>query len=60
MIKLDWRVLGFTIFISFLTGIAFGLMPALRGSALDLNQALKDGGKTGTVAERSALGACWW
>ena len=56
-IKLDWRVLGFTIFISLLTGIVFGLMPALRGSAVDLNQSLKDGGKTGTGRRTQRTGS---
>lgn len=37
-------VLGFTAAVSVLTGILFGLAPALRGTRLDLTPALKEGG----------------
>ncbi|MGH9430507.1 MAG: ADOP family duplicated permease [Terriglobia bacterium] len=37
------RVLGFTAAVSVLTGILFGLAPALRGTRLDLTPALKEG-----------------
>jgi len=39
----DLSVLGFTALISVLTGILFGLAPALRGTRLDLTAALKEG-----------------
>jgi macrolide transport system ATP-binding/permease protein len=38
----DWRVLAFTIAITFATGVLFGLAPALRGSRLDLTPSLKE------------------
>jgi len=38
----DWRVLSFTITITFATGILFGLAPALRGSRVDLTPSLKE------------------
>lgn len=38
---LDWRVLAFTAGISVLTGIVFGLAPALRGSDIGLTSSLK-------------------
>ena len=38
----DWRVLTFTISASVLTGILFGLGPALRSTRLDLTPALKE------------------
>lgn len=41
---LDWRVLLFTFALSLLTGIAFGLAPALRGTRTDLSVALKGAG----------------
>ena len=43
-IGLDWRVFGFTLALSLLTGIVFGLVPALTGSRPDLLRALRDGG----------------
>jgi predicted permease len=39
--QLDWRVLGFTAGVSLLTGIFFGLAPALRGSDVNLTSSLK-------------------
>ena len=41
-IGLDWRVLGFTLLVSLLTGILFGLFPAFSVSRTDLNSTLKD------------------
>ena len=41
-VGLDWRVLCFTLAVSLLTGILFGLFPAISASRLDLNSALKD------------------
>ncbi|HEY1901193.1 MAG TPA: ABC transporter permease [Terracidiphilus sp.] len=46
---MDFHVLLFTIAISVLTGIVFGLAPAFRASHIDLNTALKAGGR-GTVS----------
>jgi len=41
-IGVDWRVLGFTLAVSLLTGILFGLFPAISASRTDLNSSLKE------------------
>lgn len=42
----DWRVLLFTLMVAVATGVAFGLLPALRASRPDLVPALKDTGES--------------
>src|SRR5581483_8773465 len=38
----DWRILGFALAVSLLTGIAFGLVPALQATRPDVADTLKD------------------
>jgi predicted permease len=48
-VGVDWRVAAFTIGVSIVTGIAFGLIPALQASRVDLTTSLKESsGRTGT------------
>src|SRR5947207_10258001 len=44
-IALDWRVMAFTIAVSFLTGILFGLVPALQAGVVDVHETLKETGR---------------
>jgi len=44
-LHVDTRMLGFSFGLSILTGIIFGLAPALQSSRLDLNGVLKEGGR---------------
>ena len=43
-LRIELRVLGYALLVSVLTGIIFGLVPALQASRVDLNEALKQGG----------------
>jgi len=52
---LDLRVMGFTLLLSFLTGILFGLAPAWRATRVDLTPALKDTARNSGTASRSLL-----
>jgi predicted permease len=44
IVVIDGRVLAFTLGLATLTGILFGIVPAFRMSAIDLNRCLKEGG----------------
>jgi putative ABC transport system permease protein len=44
-LRLDLGILGFSFALSLLTGIVFGLVPAMQSSRLDLTEVLKEGGR---------------
>jgi len=54
-IHADWRLLLFAVVLSFLTGIIFGLAPALQVSSGNLNAALVETGRGGTVGRSSRM-----
>jgi len=47
-VAIDLRVLSFATLVSVLTGLLFGLVPALHASRPNMNEALKDAGRSGT------------
>ncbi len=57
-IHMDLNVLGFTFLLSIVTGLAFGLFPAFATTRTNLQDALREGGRTGAgVARRRLRGA---
>lgn len=55
-ISLNWRVLAFTLAVSLLTGVLFGLAPAWRATSLDLATSLKQGRRTTGVVSHLSKG----
>src|SRR5579863_1002128 len=59
-IGLDWKVVGFALLLAILTGFICGIAPAFAASRTGVNDALKEGGRTGSSGSgharlRSAL-----
>ncbi len=48
-IGLDWQAAAFAMFLAVVTGLLCGLVPALSAARTDVNDALKEGGRTGTA-----------
>src|SRR6476620_998161 len=53
-IGIDYRGLTFALVVSALTGILFGIVPALQASKLDVTSALKEGGRSGEGHRRTS------
>ncbi|MGB9435959.1 MAG: ABC transporter permease [Candidatus Acidiferrum sp.] len=60
IVDIDWRILAFTVGLSLLTGILFGLFPALSASRPDLNSALKESGNQQGVGARHNRLRSWF
>jgi predicted permease len=47
-IGLDWKVVGFALLLAVITGLLCGLIPAVAAARTSVNEALKEGGRTGS------------
>ena len=47
-VRLDGNALAFTVCVAMLTGVLFGLAPALESARADLNATIKEGGRPGS------------
>jgi predicted permease len=52
-IRIDWPVLGFAIAVAFAIALAFTLIPVFATMSVDVNDALKEGGRTAAGAVRT-------
>ena len=55
-LTLDWRVFAFTLVVSLLTGILFGLIPALQASRADVSTLMKDSASQSGMGFRRSRG----
>ena len=53
-IQIDWRVLGFTLAASVLTGVLFGLVPALQVSRPDVQETIRETGRGASGSHRQS------
>jgi len=51
-LSIDGRLLAFTLGISLLTGIVFGIAPAFETTSLEVSEKLKEGGRAGVSGKR--------
>lgn len=56
-IGMDFRVFGFAFAVALVTGVVFGLVPAIQTSKIDLNKALKESGRTGSQGRHNRIGS---
>lgn len=54
-LSIDFGILAFSFALSLITGLLFGLAPALQSSRLDLNEALKEGGRNSSAGSGQRL-----
>src|SRR5262249_596242 len=54
-VGMDWRVFAFTLGVSVMTGLIFGLFPALHLSSTELTESLKEGRGAGAGAKRNRI-----
>ncbi|MDZ4798091.1 MAG: ADOP family duplicated permease [Bryobacteraceae bacterium] len=45
-LQIDWKMLGFTMLVTTLTGVLFGVFPAIAAGRVDLQHSLRQGGRT--------------
>jgi predicted permease len=50
---MDWRTFGFLLLVCVVTGLIFGLAPALHASRTNVHEMLKEGGRTGSAGVRA-------
>lgn len=55
MLSLDWRMLAFTVVVTTLTGVLFGIFPAFSLGRVDVQHALRQGGRTASGGGRGGL-----
>jgi putative ABC transport system permease protein len=53
-VRLSLPVLGFSLGVTVLTGVVFGLAPAIEATRLDTGETLKEGGRSGTAGRRGS------
>jgi predicted permease len=53
-IGLDWKIAGFALLLAVLTGLLCGIVPAISAAHTGVNDALKEGGRTGTAGGGNA------
>ena len=54
-IRLDYRVLGFCLALAVVTGLAFGVAPALQASRISVNEVLKEAGRSASEPRSGML-----